>query len=88
MSFQTLYSVPFGLTCVYISRTIEMISESIVLHVYILKGANAAWGDQLRGLQITWCKKDWIFKQLDLLICPVVISFIAFMLRKSFLTPR
>ena len=53
MSFQTLYSVPFGLTRVYISRTIEMISESIVLHVYILKGANAAWGDQLRGLQIT-----------------------------------
>jgi len=48
-----LYSVPFGLTRVYISRTIEMTSESIVLHVYILKGANAAWSDQLRGLQIT-----------------------------------
>ena len=48
-----LYSVPFGLMRVYISRTIEMISESIVLHVYILKGANDAWCDQLRGFQIT-----------------------------------
>lgn len=47
------YPVAFGLTHVYILRTIEMISENIVLHVYILKGANAAWGDQLSGLQIT-----------------------------------